>query len=228
MPFSANQHETVSSALAAWLAAGGHTIGEIRISHTNGTYQLHHEAETTRDGLKSYHKPVEAREIAKYDAKGEFRPVKTAPTLIKGWQMELANLSELQLALEFFYPAALGVTLRLHKGELSATPLKEFFGRQTGMYRVTGLAQHEETCDVAAQACSDANCRRKCLWRWSQEEPLGAFDEEKSTPAKDIAAHWPIYCIEPCPALVGAVRGTVKKRLAPAAQTNPAPASHEH
>lgn len=208
------EHETVHAALSAWLASGGQTIGEIAIRTVGDGFCLTHREDAESAALLTqYEKPEQAREIAKYDAKGDFRPVKTAPSLTRGWQLNLASQNELQLALEFFYPAALGVALRLHRGELAATPLQSFFGRQTGMYRVTGLAQAEETTAIAAETCCDAQCLRRCLWPWAADQPVSQFPPEKRQLLPEIGTDWPLYCVEPCPALVGNVRATVRARL---------------
>jgi hypothetical protein len=161
--------------------------------------------------------PGDAREIGKYTTDGKFRPVKTAPTLKSGWEMVLPDLASLHMALDFFYPAALANWLRFHEGETTATPLKEMFGRQTGMYRITGLIQDSEAQEIVGKTCQDAKCLRKVLWPWTTDTPWESLPSEKCTPIPQPGAHWPLYCIEACPLLVGAARRIVRRRLKPEA-----------
>ncbi len=211
---TAKTEHKLLAGLLGWLLEGNTQFGEVAISAPpGGGFALQHVAE---DGVNlQEHKGSEAaREIARLSADGSFRPVKTAPTLRKGWRLVLEGPEELLTALDFLYPGAVGVTLAVHAGELQATPLAAFFGRQTGMYRITGLAQHEETRVVAAETCGAGKCARRCLWQWSEDAALGSFSGEKGRVAESLGQSWPMYCVEPCPLLVGEVRGAIKKRLA--------------
>ena len=210
---------TIRKALQDWLDGGGHAIGEIFIRPLAVGFALRHRDDATADAstLRHHSRPTDAREIGKYSADGKFRPVKTAPTLISGWEMVLPDLDSLHAALDFFYPAALANWLRIHDGSVTATPLKEMFGRQTGMYRITGLIQDAEAQEIVAKTCQDSKCLRKVLWPWTPEAPWEGLPAEKCTPVPHSSKDWPLYCIEACPLLVGAARRIVRRRLKPEA-----------
>jgi len=69
-----------------------------------------------------------------YADSGEFRPLKTAPNLRRGWRLNVANLEELRRSLDYFYPAMLGVRSSYAHGSLPTVPLRKTLARQTGMY----------------------------------------------------------------------------------------------
>ncbi len=95
-----------SESLTQLLAEGKNFIGEILLGND---FSLRHREDVDVDAsrLKLYEHPEAAREIARYDEKGDYRPLKTAPNLRRGWLLQLKNVEEMVLALEFFYPAAL-------------------------------------------------------------------------------------------------------------------------
>ena len=78
-----------------------------------------------------------ARDIARYDAAGNYRPLKTAPNLRRGWRLTLATIEELHEALDAFYPAMLAARLAFQQGRLAVTPLRDTLNRQSGMYAIT-------------------------------------------------------------------------------------------
>src|SRR5687767_2540149 len=49
----------------------------------------------------------ELREIAQFTEHKQFRPLKSAPTLRRGWHFYARNSSELEFALQCLYPAAI-------------------------------------------------------------------------------------------------------------------------
>ncbi|HRH99152.1 MAG TPA: CbiX/SirB N-terminal domain-containing protein, partial [Prosthecobacter sp.] len=122
--------------LAAWLKQGRDSIGEIAItSHADGSFSLCHIADRGQEDLQVHHEAHDALFIARNDAGGAFRSLHSAPTLNRGWRLDLTDLDELRLALDFFYPAALGMAHALEQEKLTAVPLRDLLGRQTGMYR---------------------------------------------------------------------------------------------
>ena len=53
-----------------------------------------------REDLQIFRDSEDAIEIAKYDDAGKYRPLKTAPNLRRGWQLELATVEEMERALD--------------------------------------------------------------------------------------------------------------------------------
>ena len=67
-----------------------------------------------------YHSTEDARQIAKYDSSGAYRPLKGAPNLPRGWLIELTNIDDLKRALDFFYPGAIATWLAYQAGTAHA------------------------------------------------------------------------------------------------------------
>jgi sirohydrochlorin cobaltochelatase len=88
------------------LAEGRLLIGEVLIG---ADFTLRHVSDEGSGGLVVHDSPRDARLIARYDSAGEYRPLKTAPNLIRGWILRAGSIEGLEQALEFLYPGALGL-----------------------------------------------------------------------------------------------------------------------
>ena len=195
----------LSETLAAWLDAGGNTIGEIIIRRVGADFEICHRDEVGRDDLVTYHRAADARELATYDDAGKFRPLKTAPNLRHGWKLMLPDLAALRRALDYLYPAMLGVAESFSRAELPAVELRTTLGRQTGMYRVT-----QQISDAQARTTIDsfcAGCLKQRLWEIDGPNPQG--------PSFRVS-EFPLLCHEACNLLVAKLREVVKKAEHPA------------
>jgi sirohydrochlorin cobaltochelatase len=198
--------------LEAWLATGEGRVGEIIVQRRAEHWTLRHQADASADALTRYDQPEAAREIGKVDCDRKFRPLKTAPTLVRGWELRLADLHAVQLALEFFYPAALGNWHAADTGALAVPTLRETLNRQTGMYRVTGLLQDDEAHELVGRICGPHQCLRRVLWKLPESDAWRTLPPEKQTwPAP--ADGFPLLCSDACPLFVGEARTVVKARL---------------
>ena len=184
----------LTQTLADWLAAGGARIGQIALRGVPEGIELRHIEDAEREELQSHTRPEDARSLANLDAAGAFRPLKTAPNLVRGWRLVLADAAALRLALDYFYPAMLGVWHSHTRGDLVPVPLRETLGRQTGMYRVT-----QKITDVQARTLIDGFCVGclKCRL-WDGQKPRIAKGE------------MPLLCQEACNLLVARAREAVK------------------
>ncbi len=201
------QHGAASVAgdLAAWLAAGGGRMGEIIVQPTAGGFLLRHQDDADGADLRRFTTAESARELAKYDAAGAFRPLKSAPNLAPGWTLALATVADVRLALDYFYPAAVANWSRWQRG-LGAhqiVPLRSVLNRQTGMYRVTGLLTEAEAPTLVREHCQ-AQCSRRILW------PLESGPEQTMAA---VPGSIPLLCCEACNLLVAAARSVVKARM---------------
>lgn len=201
----------LNDALASWLAKGRNLVGEIAItSHDDGSFSLRHVADHDRADLTPFHGPEEARELARYDDSGKFRPLHSAPTLKRGWQLHVTDIGSLRLALDFFYPAALGSSHALEQGRLTATPLRDFLGRQTGMYRFTNTISDEQAHAMVGKICASTLCQRRILWPLTPDQPLANEAASKAT-ACHSENEIPLLCIEACPRIVASARKIAKE-----------------
>ncbi|MCB1211111.1 MAG: hypothetical protein KDK97_17440, partial [Verrucomicrobiales bacterium] len=138
LPSRRVQPSELEQALEDWIDAGRRTVGQVRITpQSDGQFILTHMDDETVDALAAHRGAIAAREIARNSATGGFRSLHSAPDLARGWRLEVDGIAELKLALDFFYPAAVGVAAQHERGALGATPLREYLARQTGMYRFT-------------------------------------------------------------------------------------------
>ena len=198
-------HHSLDALLQAALTNGLHRIGQIVISISGENFHLRHEADSDAAALEIFTSPADAAEIARWDDEGNFRPLKTAPNLRRGWELKLSTLADLHLALDALYPAALGNWRAVLLGEKIAPPLRETLNRQTGMYRITGLLTRDEASRIALSLCAPG-CLRQILW------PI-----EPADPAPHPAAppgRIPLFCTNPCSLFLGEARSTVKSRPA--------------
>jgi sirohydrochlorin cobaltochelatase len=206
----------LTEALVQWLEGGGQRVGELVIRRQETGWELRHsaDADAAESSLVRHDRPEAAREIAKHDAAGQYRPLKAAPTLVRGWRLVVPDAAGLRAALDFFYPAALGNWVAFTSGRAAPSPLKETFARQTGMYRITGLLDEDDCRTVVAAHCDYAtNCRRRIAWPVAAGVPFDTLPAEKTdlTPAED---EMPILCLHACSLLVAAARTHIKAKRA--------------
>ena len=195
----------LTAALADWLVRGGEDIGQIRIAHVHEGWELRHAEDAGRTDLALHENAEAARHLANLDAAGNFRPLKTAPNLVRGWRLVLPDAAAVRVALDYFYPAMTGVWLSHTRGELVPVVLRETLGRQTGMYRVT-----QKLTDAAARALTGsvcAGCLKQRLWE------IAAPNPEPPVLTQD---RLPLLCHEACNLLVAKAREVVKQAEVPA------------
>ena len=206
----------LTQALAEWIAGGGREAGEIHLEPVAGGFVLYHRADASRGDLIEYIGAEAARDLAHFDDAGRFRPLKTAPNLRRGWKLCLASLSELRRALDYFYPAMLGVRLSHQRGCLAPVPLRDTLARQTGMYAVTKNITDAQAQTIIGGFCrTDGGCLKQILWTIAPGVPVTSLPAEKLQPTAP-AETLPLLCHEACNLLVAKVREVVKKGEVPA------------
>ncbi len=187
-------------------------MGEVLIA---GQYEVRHYLDAGIDGLASHTAPAAAREIALYDAAGNYRPLKTAPTLRRGWRLALSTIGQLHEALDGFYPAMLAARHAWEQGRLTVTPLRETLNRQSGMYAITKkLADEQADALIGAFCRSDSGCLKTILWPIAPGIPITTLPPEKCDPrtGPPTQNRIPLLCAEACNLLVARARETVKQR----------------
>lgn len=205
----------LTQGLAEWLAAGFDQIGEVQIRTVASGFDLRHHADAGRDDLMPHTGAELARFIANTDAAGAFRPLKTAPNLRRGWSLAVSDLAELRRALDYFYPAMLGVLLSHECGELPPVTLRETLARQSGMYAITQKITDAQAAELIGGFCrSDGGCLKTILWRIDAGRPITSLPEAKcdvsanqlGAPARAL----PMLCHEACNLLIAQARTVVK------------------
>jgi sirohydrochlorin cobaltochelatase len=206
----------LTAALGRWLQPGSRQMGEILIRAVERGHELRHVADIHRIDLVTNVRAEEARRIALSTATGDYRPLKTAPNLRRGWRLELESLPEVRRALDLFYPAMLGVLLDFERGQLPTTSLRETLARQTGMYAVTRKLSDQDAQALIGSFCrSEDGCLKTILWRICpdtavQTLPASKFDPGVQQARDHAAAPLPMLCHEACNLLVAKAREVVK------------------
>ena len=203
------------------LAIGSLNLGEInarRITDISFIVRHRQDAEP-REGpsLRIYTEPAAARDLARFDREGRFRPLKGAPTLPAGWELRLDSIDSLKLAIDYFYPGALASWFAREDRRINPVDLRTTLNRQTGMYRVTQKLTNAEADELAGRFCrSDGGCLRTILWTIAGKRPDGNLPETKFAISDDqLGKHdpaIPFLCLEACNLLVAEARETVKQR----------------
>jgi hypothetical protein len=138
------------------------------------------------------------RALAQVTEEGDFRPLKSAPTLQRGWRAQAGTAVELELALNSLYPGAIADWFALRNGRAHVTNYREFTNRQTGMYRITQMLTDAQAAQTISTCCDARFClKRRC---WTVEFLLADGEREKSD----------IPCLEPCAILMESARKTVR------------------
>jgi len=200
-------------------------FGQILVQEaTAGRFMLSHRDDKSVDQLKIFRSAEDASKIAKYDDRGNYRPLKTAPNLRHGWRLELDTPADLRRALDYFYPGRLAIFAAWKGGRLQTTPLRETLDRQSGMYRVGAKISDSQIDDLVADFCrSNGGCLRTILWKRdadgtvaSTKLPNEKFDpaydqvEVSAQPGSTIPATVPLLCQEACNLLIAECRKMVK------------------
>jgi sirohydrochlorin cobaltochelatase len=200
-------------------------IGQLEIASSDGGFVLCHRDDAGRSDLDE-HKVDDAFEIARLDDAGNYRPLKTAPTLRHGWKIFARDPLQIERVIDTIYPGRLAMLHAFKSGELTTTSLRETLNRQSGMYRVAAKISDEQIDDLVGDFCrSDGGCLRTILWKRdaSDKGPSFKLPPEKFDPAVDqylsakrprsataATESIPLLCQEACNLLVAACRDTVK------------------
>lgn len=133
----------------------------------------------------------QAREISQFTATGAFRPLKSSPNLQTGWRLAASNETELESALNQFYPNAIADWFLVHSGKPPITNFREFTSRQSGMYRITAMLDDTQAACVIRACCDAKFCLKRRLWSVAGLAPDGGTHQKSLIP-----------CLEPCAILL--------------------------
>jgi sirohydrochlorin cobaltochelatase len=202
------------------LANGSLNLGEINARRITDTLFIVRHREDAEPGkiatLQIYTGPAAARDLARFDRKGQYRPLKGAPTLPTGWELRLDSIDSLRLAIDSFYPGALASWLAWDEGRANPVDLRTTLNRQTGMYRVTQKLSNAQADELAGRFCrSNGGCLRTILWTIEGKRPDGNLPETKFLTQHDQLGKYepaiPFLCWEACNLFVAEARKSVKQ-----------------
>jgi hypothetical protein len=189
--------------------ADGHsrTWGQLRITVSLGSqdghrrYAVRHvdDGDAPDHELTSYSDPLDARELAKHDERGRYRPLKTAPSLQSGWVFTDLDGDDLLRAVDFLYPATIANWHREQRGNLDVTHWQATAERQTGIYDVVDDLQGEQVKWLAEATCVDSQCLKRREWDETADAELDVPRGDNEFP-----------CREPCSLVIAAARKWTK------------------
>jgi hypothetical protein len=180
--------------------------GQLRIEarlgdHGSRVYEVRHVADADADAaaLDSHDDPLDARQIAKTDETGRYRPLKTAPSLARGWLFDDLDWRGVAQTVESFYPATVANWYREQRGELDVDHWRDTVTRMTGIYGVVRTWDRGEGYEhvnwVAEACCDDSQCLKRREWQYDDETDLDVDGGDGQFP-----------CREPCSVVVTAAR----------------------
>lgn len=160
-------------------------------------YEIRHEADEGVDTatLAVHTDPLDARSLVETDAKGRYRPLKTAPTLDDGWVFAGLDARDCARTVDFVYPATVANWHRERRGDLDVSHYRETAERQTGIYDIIDELPVEAVEWMAEACCVDSQCLRRREW-----------DEDEETELDVPRGDGEFPCREPCSVVVAAAR----------------------
>ncbi|PAW78585.1 MAG: hypothetical protein B9S32_06595 [Verrucomicrobia bacterium Tous-C9LFEB] len=171
-------------------------VGQVVISEN---HELRHRNDVAVEAssLRVIADWVAWRELLRTNAQGEFRPLKAAPNLPRGWRFPLASEANVALALQFLYPAALANWHLWEQGKLPVIPYLETADRQTGRYRIVRALPAAALEELTTTVCA-RSCLKQRLWG--------------PNPARITAAtgELPLLCPEACNYFIEKAREKIK------------------
>jgi sirohydrochlorin cobaltochelatase len=195
---SASFHNPALEWFVQWFG-GELVLGEVLVCRRENGYELRHTADHEKRGEELQQvTPEESRTIAQFTDTGEFRALKAAPTLRRGWRIVAKSDAELLLALDRLYPGAVADLYATLQHPPPATDYRAFTNRQTGMYRITTFLDDVEAAAVVRKCCAPNYCLKRRFW------DVGGVAPEMVT-QKSV-----IPCLEPCPILLEFARKAVR------------------
>ena len=190
--------------LAEKLASGGFVIAQVSVA---ADLSLHHVDDSDLSDLELHTDPHDAAEIARWDAEGNYRPLKGAPTLRRGWLLKLKSTDEVRLVLDLIYPAAIGLWLAWLNKSIAPTPLNETLARQTGMFRRMRDLPDAVACSVVQSCCNpQSGCLRHNVWPINATTPHQFTKPDPSPSPREI----PFLCTEACNLWIAAAHAEQK------------------
>jgi hypothetical protein len=158
-------------------------------------YTVRHTADAGGADLEQLESPEDARALATFDAAGRYRPLKSAPTLRRGWSFTEVTAESLVRIIGYLYPASIPNWNREQTGTLDVSHWQPTAERQTGIYGIIEELDLAAVDRIAATCCVDEECLKRREWEYDADTALSADGGAGAFP-----------CREPCSLVVAAAR----------------------
>lgn len=189
MPAPVSSPASSSPPLDHFLARlGGERLwGEVRVRRAGRGFELRHAADgAAAEAILREVAVGDLRGLADLAADGRFRPLKSAPTLVRGWRCVAGDEGELAEALQALYPGSLADAWAWETGRDRGVDFADVAGRQAGRGRVLAGLTGPALAAVVAAGCGAAFCRDRRRWR------AAGVEED------DGMGKGEVPCLEPC------------------------------
>lgn len=192
---------TYAEKLESFVAPGSMIrLGELTLSRTEqGEFTVRHKMDDdcAADTLKDLTTNESVEEMVNVTAEGEYRPLRTAPTLQCGWVATRATASDFLETLDVIYPGAVATWYSYHSGESDPTPLRDTLERQSGMNSKAKEITDQDANRIMRKVCG-FGCLRKISWPIDSTCACSRIGP--------IRNRIPLICLEACTFAVEAAR----------------------
>ncbi|MCK6501287.1 MAG: hypothetical protein L6Q38_17550 [Nitrospira sp.] len=161
--------------------------GQVVVRRAGSGFELCHgeDRRTPRESLRVVQVP-DLRALAERDADGGFRPLKSAPTLVRGWICGPPSPEALKEALHHLYPGSMPDWWSALTGHATPANFADVALRQLGQGQVLRSLNAPALTAIIDAACAPSSCVRHRRW-----SAVGVAPEEPE--GKSV-----IPCLEPC------------------------------
>ncbi len=174
-------------------------LGQLTLArNADGAFIAHHKMDCpVSGGLRDLKSNADLEETVKMTDSGEYRPLRSAPTLPCGWVISRPDAGAFLQALDVIYPAAFATWISYHAEESTPIPLRETLERQSGMNEDAGNITDQQANKIMRDVCA-AGCLKKISW------PID--DQCAFSRIAPIRNRIPFICLEACTFAIEAAR----------------------
>ena len=185
---SAAAHGPAREAFLSWIRAGQGSsrrfLQTVVQWSADGGYEVRHASDRDRPsaGLETIEDRDRVLGLARLTADGAYRPLRSAPDLVRGWRIAGLSGAELWEVYGDLYPAAPVHWHLYRERKLRITSFREFASSQTGMYASVGRRSDAEIGALVESVCSAERCMREPVWWRDPADPAVASNAVAASP----------------------------------------------
>ncbi len=174
--------------------AGEIKLNDLLLRAEGSTFSACHYAnrDTPIDQLEVLKQVEDAHKLGCYTEAGEYRPLRSAPTLRRGWILRGLSEAEFCFFVDLIYPAAIAHCAMVKQGTLRVCSFEEVAARQSGLYTVIRKLKEDQVRSLAGKICGEGRCWKQPLWSVHMGEMKPVIQKV------DTQGSWSIPCPEPC------------------------------
>ncbi len=140
---------------------------------------------------------AELRRLGQFDLAGQYRPLRSAPTLVSGWRHLAPSERDLGTAVQAVYPGSVPDAWALATGAGIPMRFEDVAARQLGKGKQLQELRGAALVTAVQAGCGAAVCLKRRRWT-AANLPVEAGDGKSAIP-----------CLEPCPLFLGFARTCV-------------------